>query len=555
MTTPLLEVSGLTVAFTGDGRRTVAVDGIDLRVDAGEILALVGESGSGKSVTASAVLGLLPARTSAVSGSIRFRGEEILGLSERRLRTVRGSGITMVFQNPLGSLDPSFRIRTQFLEVIANGGHMSRKDDGGLAERWLRTVGLTETDRILSSYPHELSGGMRQRVVIALAALSEPSLLIADEPTTALDATVQKQVLDLLLELRSARELAILLITHDFGVVAHASDRVAVMRQGHIVETGRTADVLHAPQDPYTKALTAAIPRLGDRVRSTEGTRRFVVIDAAEDPEVGISFDTRTADEDSTPPLIARALTKSFSLGRGRAEFIAVDDVSLEVRPHEVLGLIGESGSGKSTIARLATGLLTPSSGSISVFGRSAADLSSAAERRLFRRDVQIVFQDATSSLNPRRRVVDQIAAPALRLGVREDSRSARSWAAELLDAVRLPRSFADRFPHELSGGQRQRIGIARALSVQPRLVILDEPTSALDATTQAHVLNLLLELRDELRLTYVFIGHNLSVVESFCDRIAVLRNGRLQEIFDADELLTGERTLTTRELLGAVLR
>ncbi|MGO2658381.1 dipeptide ABC transporter ATP-binding protein [Mycetocola reblochoni] len=563
MTTTLLQVDELRIGFRGRREVTPVVEGISFHVDRGEILAIVGESGSGKSVTASAVLGLLPERSSTVSGSVRFAGRELLGLSERSLNTVRGSGITMVFQNPLTSLDPSFRIRSQFLEVIRSRRGVGEEEALAVASRWLETVGLSDTERVLGSFPHELSGGMRQRVVIAFAAVNEPDLIIADEPTTALDSTVQKQVLDLLLSLRRDRGLSVLLITHDFGVVSHTSDRVIVMRAGRIVESGRTADVLADPRHDYTRTLVGAVPTLGSRAAaagavvsgSSAGvTTAGVGAGVSRPPAGAATADGSGADEDA---LRAEHVVKSFDVGSGRRRrtFRAVDDVSFSVRRGEVLGLIGESGSGKSTLARIATGLVPPSSGSVTVFGRSAEQLGSAAERRRFRRDVQLVFQDASSALNPRRRVVDQIAIPALRLGVATSRAEAREQALSLLESVHLPRSMGQRYPHELSGGQRQRIGIARALSARPRVLVLDEPTSALDASTQAQVLRLLHELRDELSLSYLFISHNLSVVESFCDRIAVLDSGALQEVFPAEDLASGERGPVTRGLLDAVLR
>ncbi|MFC5744489.1 dipeptide ABC transporter ATP-binding protein [Actinomadura rugatobispora] len=553
---PVLTVQGLGVDFALPGAVVNAVRGVDLEIRPGEVLALVGESGSGKSVTAAAVLGLLPRTARVTSGSIRFHGTELVGLPERRLNLHRGSGIGMIFQNPVTSLDPSFTIGTQLGDTARLHLDLSRSAAAGVARTWLERVGIHDPDRVLRSYPHELSGGMRQRVMIALAALSGPDLLIADEPTTALDATVQKQILDLLLGLSAETRTAVLLITHDFGVVAHTSTRVAVMREGAVVETGETGQVLSAPSHPYTRTLIDSVPEIGRR--RAEGERRLLG-GAASVPRVHA---TPRPDGPKTakgePILELRDVSKEFVIGglgtgRHKATVRAVGGVSLSVRRGETFGLIGESGSGKSTLARLAGALLPLTGGSVSFDGADVA-AADAGGRRDLRRRFQYVFQDAATALNPRVKVGDQIARPLVRLGKAANRKEAAALTGRALELVGLDPSHADRYPREFSGGQRQRVSIARAVALEPDLLILDEPTSALDVSTQATILNLLLDLKDELDLTYLFIGHNLAVIEFVCDRIGVMRQGSLVETFPAGELFAPERDPATRALLDSVL-
>ncbi|MFF7710400.1 dipeptide ABC transporter ATP-binding protein [Pseudomonas sp. NPDC007930] len=526
----LLDITDLHVAFAGQP----AVQGLNLALEAGEILALVGESGSGKSVTASALMGLLPRRGTRLRGSLRFNGQALLGLSEAALNRVRGRGIGMIFQNPLSALDPSFKVGQLLRENLRHKQGLR----GAAAQReachWLRQVGISDTARVLNAYPHQLSGGMRQRVMIALALIGRPALLIADEPTTALDATVQKHILDLLLSINQRHGTAILIITHDFGVVAWMSQRVAVMRAGRVVEQGPTAALLGTPQHPYTQALIRAVPVLGSRPHAP-----------------------RRAPAAGEPLLEVRELSKTFSQATGwlRApqQVAAVQGVSLEVRAGEILGLIGESGSGKSTLGRLIAQLTPASSGSVRFDGR-ALPVANAHDHQAFCRQLQYVFQDASASLNPRRTVAEQLTAPARRLGLASSTSQALELAVQALEQVNLGPEHLHRYPHGFSGGQRQRIGIARALVVQPRLIILDEPTSALDVSIQAQILELLLALRERLNLTYLFIGHSLPVIETFCDRVAVMEQGRLVETFAAGDLLANARHPYTQKLLASVL-
>ena len=557
--TSVLTVEGLSVEFALPGAVVEAVRGVDLRIDRGEVLALVGESGSGKSVTAAAILGLLPRAARVIGGSVRFGDTELFGLRDRQLNVFRGSGIGMIFQNPVTSLDPSFVVGSQLRDTARLHLGLSRTDALDVARTWLQRVGIADHDRVLRSYPHELSGGMRQRIMVALASLSGPELLIADEPTTALDATIQKQILNLLLELGGETRTAILLITHDFGVVSHTSSRVAVMRHGAIVEVGETAQVLEAPAHDYTRTLIESVPEVGQR--HVQGGRERRLLGAAPATQ-RVQLAARPAGDaprtDDAPILALRDVSKEFVLGglgtgRGKSVVRAVDGVSLELRRGEIFGLIGESGSGKSTLARLSGALLAPTGGAVAFDGVDLAGADAEATRAL-RRRFQYVFQDATTALNPRIKVGDQIARPLVRLGKAANRKEAAELTRRALELVGLHAGYADRYPREFSGGQRQRVVIARAVALEPELLVLDEPTSALDVSTQATILNLLLDLKHELNLTYLFIGHNLAIVEFVCDRVGVMQDGSLLETFSADELFEPDRHPATRALLDSVL-
>jgi peptide/nickel transport system ATP-binding protein len=560
----LLTIDHLEVDFIGRRGAVPTVQDISLAIEPGEIVALVGESGSGKSVTASAITGLLPHDKVAIRGDIDFDGQPLLDLHEDALQQVRGSGIAMIFQNPLSSLDPSFRIGDQLIETA----RLRHRDlDAAAAKasatQWLERVGIVDTERVLRAYPHQLSGGMRQRVMIALAVMNRPRLLIADEPTTALDAVLQKDILALLKDLNREYGTAILIITHDFGVVSWLSDRVAVMKSGRIVEQGDTAQVLAAPRHPYTARLIDAVPELGLRLADPTPSRRIgsieqkaaLVVKSQERPTPPLRNDKRAA---STPLLDVRGVSRSFvtqpSWWPSRVRTLdAVKDVHFDVRRGEIFGLIGASGSGKSTLARVVAQLIPATQGSVHFDGEDVTRFNPAALKR-FRQRFQFVFQDSTSALNPRRTLADQLCDPALRLGVAQDRDEALGHAREALERVGLEARHLHRYPHAFSGGQRQRIGIARALVVKPEFIVLDEPTSALDVSIQAQILNLLLELRETLDLTYLFIGHSLPVIEFLCDRVAVMEQGRLIETFDAANLHANAREASTRRLLDAVL-
>lgn len=559
---PVLSVTGLTIRFDGDTDDAPTVRDVSFDISPGRVLALVGESGSGKSLTAAALMGLLPPGAHLAAGSIMFRDKtgdvvDLAGMSERRLNTFRGSGIGMVFQNPLSSLDPSFRIGSQLDEILArHRPHTRRSERRELGAQWLRRVGFDDPDRVLNAYPHELSGGMRQRVVLALAGLAEPALLVADEPTTALDTVVQRQVLDLLRDVARSTGASLLLITHDFDVVEYLADTVVVLRHGAVVETGSRDEVLSSPRDPYTKQLLAAVPRLGKRRalphwRGPRSLATDTVTQAVAEPDLRESGSTRTV-------LKVEHVTRSFTVGgwgtgTRRSQFVAVDDVSLEIRSGEIYGLIGASGSGKSTLARLMGGLLDVTSGSVYFREHPLASTDRTALRTI-RPRLQYVFQDPVGSLNPAVKVGEQIARPLRRFGSVPDNAGLRDAVTEALELVGLPASFTDRYPHSLSGGQAQRVCLARALALSPDLLILDEPTSALDVSTQAGVVDLVLDLRERLDLTCVFIGHGLGLVEWMCDRIGVMSRGQLVDTFPTEDLYDTDRAPEVHELLRADL-
>ncbi|MFK0167371.1 dipeptide ABC transporter ATP-binding protein [Streptomyces sp. NPDC090306] len=504
---PLVDVRDLTVRF-GALR---AVDGLSFRLAKGAALGLVGESGSGKSTVASALLGLHRGTGATVHGTVRVAGTDIASCTDEELRRVRGARAAMVFQDPLSSLDPYYAVGDQIAEVYRLHTKAPRRAARARAVEVLDRVGIPDAARRSRSRPHEFSGGMRQRALIAMALACEPELLIADEPTTALDVTVQAQILDLLHTLREETGMGLLLVTHDVGVAAGSVDDVLVMRHGRAVEHGSVRTVLSAPAQPYTRELLGAVPRV-DAPRAPSGPVGEAVLSAT-------------------------GLGKVF--GRGRNAVAAVDGVSLTVHRGETLGVVGESGSGKTTLGRMLVGLLEPSAGRITPGGG-------------VRPDVQMVFQDPVSSLNARRSVGESIADPLRARGERDESRI-RERVGELLERVGLDRAHYGRYPHEFSGGQRQRVGIARALAAEPTVVVCDEPVSALDVTTQAQVVALLGELQRELGLALVFIAHDLAVVRQVSDRVAVMRGGRVVEEGPADSVYENPRDAYTRQLLAAV--
>ena len=507
----LVDVTGLRVDF-GALR---AVDGLSFRLEEGAALALVGESGSGKSTVASALLGLHRGTGARVEGSVDVAGTDVQRASDEELRRLRGGRAAMVFQDPLSSLDPYYAIGDQIAEVYRVHARVSRRAARARAVEVLDRVGIPDAARRSRSRPHEFSGGMRQRALIATALACEPRLLIADEPTTALDVTVQAQVLDLLHTLREETGMGLLLVTHDVGVAAESVDEVLVMRHGRAVEHGPVADVLGAPAEPYTRELLAAVPRL-DAPRKASTDADQVILEAT-------------------------GLRREF--GRGKGAVTAVDDVSLTLRRGETLGIVGESGSGKTTLGRMLVGLLEPTAGSLAFEGRPHTGVNPA---------VQMVFQDPVASLNPRRSVGESIADPLRARGERQERRI-RERVGELLERVGLEAVHYDRYPHEFSGGQRQRVGIARALAADPRVIVCDEPVSALDVTTQAHVVALLGELRRELGLALVFVAHDLAVVRQVSDRVAVMRRGRIVEEGPVGEVYASPRDPYTGQLLAAV--
>ncbi|MEK6310582.1 MAG: ABC transporter ATP-binding protein [Curtobacterium sp.] len=530
----VLAVEHLTVTFDVEGETVPAVDDASFTVGRGEVVAVVGESGSGKSMTAMTAMGIAPDGARA-TGSIRIGDLEVLGADERTLRSVRGRRVSMVFQDPSAALNPVFTVGFQLAEAVrrAEAG-LDRAAVRARSIELLRSVEVPEPERRLGQYPHELSGGQCQRVMIAMALAADPDLLIADEPTTALDVTVQAEVLDVLRALRERTGTAILLITHDMGVVADIADRVVVMRRGRVVETGGTVDVLTAPVDDYTRELLAAVPRLGGS--------------SAVD-EVGLEARPAPATEVPAPALDVRHLVVEYG-GALRGRFRAVDDVSFEVRRGEIVGLVGESGSGKTTIGRAAVGLAPITSGNVLVDGTDVAS-ASRSDRRAMRQRVGVVFQNPLRSLNPRYTVGQTVAEP-LRQILRLPAAEVAERTERLLADVGLDGGFAERYPHELSGGQRQRVAIARAVALDPALLVADEPTSALDVSVQARVLDVFRELQERLGFACLFITHDLAVVDTLCDRVVVLHGGRVAEEGTCDAILRVPQDAYTRRLVQA---
>ncbi|MFF2382928.1 dipeptide ABC transporter ATP-binding protein [Streptomyces sp. NPDC058108] len=585
---PLVDVRDLVVGF-GDLR---AVDGLSFTLAKGAALGLVGESGSGKSTVASALLALHRGTGARVDGAVRVAGVDVQAASDDELRRLRGGKAAMVFQDPLSSLDPYYAVGDQIAEVYRVHVKASRRAARARAVEVLDRVGIADAARRARARPHEFSGGMRQRALIAMALACAPDLLIADEPTTALDVTVQAQILDLLHTLREETGMGLLLVTHDVGVAAESVDDVLVMRHGRAVEHGPVAAVLGAPREAYTRELLGAVPRvdaprvrLGGAGAAGGGSGGVPGGGAASDggvpggtsvggvpggaaslgagsvggasggdaaSEGGVDDDGVDAGEFSgggpsgdgaVGEVVLEAVGLRREFGRGRRRFTAVDGVSLTVRRGETLGVVGESGSGKTTLGRMLVGLLEPTAGSVRYEGRVRSGVRPA---------VQMVFQDPVSSLNPRRSVGESIADPLRARGERDETRI-RGRVRELLERVGLEPAHYDRYPHEFSGGQRQRVGIARALAADPRVIVCDEPVSALDVTTQAQVVALLAELQRELGLALVFVAHDLAVVRQVSDRVAVMRRGRIVELGSADEVYESPRDPYTQQLLAAV--
>jgi ABC-type glutathione transport system ATPase component len=530
LSTTLLRVENLHVSFRTDGAPVQAVKGIAYDVRPGETLAIVGESGSGKTVESRAMLSLLP-ETATVSGSATLDGQELIGLGGEQIRRVRGDRIAMIFQEPSTALDPVRTVGWQICQAIQVHRKVSKKDALARAVQLLDLVGIPDPEHRVHSYPHQLSGGQKQRVMIAMAISCDPEVIIADEPTTALDVTVQAQILDLLRDLQEKLGTAIILITHNMGVVADLADRVAVMYRGELVEQGTATDIFERPQHPYTKHLLASVPHLGQPRPASMDT-------PAE--HVGEGVVARIKDLDVVFP------------GRiGVRPVHAVKKVSLDVREHEIVALVGESGSGKTTLGRCAVGLQEATAGEIEVLG---TDIRRAKGREIrdLRRRVGFVFQDPAASLNPRMTVGECIAEPMLIHGLGTQA-SRLDHARELLQAVELPAGYALRYPHELSGGQRQRVSLARALATDPEFLVADEPTSALDVSVQAKVLEVFVRLQHQMGFACLFVTHDLAVVDMLADRIAVMQNGEIVELGPREQILRNPQQQYTRDLIAAV--
>lgn len=528
---PILEATDLGVDFWVEGEWVTAAEGVTYSVQPGEVLAIVGESGSGKSTSSMALLGLLP-QNGRASGSVRLKGEELIDAPLERLREIRGSGIAVIFQEPMTALNPVYTVGFQIVEALkVHNPRMLRKAARDRALELLRLVEMPDPQKAFDSYPHQLSGGQRQRAMIAQSLSCDPALLIADEPTTALDVTVQAEIIDLLRDLNARLGSGIILITHDMGVVADLADSVIVMKDGKVVESGSVRQIFQKPEHPYTQALLAAVPHLGTGIAAEESVAHR---------EPGVEPVLRMSD-----------LVVEYPK-RGRVPaFRAVDSANLEIYPGEVLGLVGESGSGKTTIARAVVGLMPATSGELSVAGQNMVGVSKD-DLRSIRRKIGIVFQDPGSSLNPRWPIGDSIGEP-LQLAGEKDEKVVTARVEHLLEMVELPQSYRNRFPHELSGGQRQRVGIARALALSPKLLVADEPTSALDVSVQARVLAILQQIQREQQFAILFVSHDLAVVDLLADRIAVMHRGVIVEQGSKEQILRNPQQDYTRRLIAAV--
>ena len=524
-----VEIRDLDVTFSIDGGDVHAVRDVSLDVRPGEVLAIVGESGSGKTVTARSILGLLP-ETATTRGAVILDGTEVVGLSGERVREIRGTKAAMIFQEPSTALNPVFTVGWQLAEGLRAHGAYSKKQARAKAIEMLERVGIPEPARRVDDYPHQFSGGQKQRIVIAMALALGPSVLLADEPTTALDVTVQAEILDLLRRLRDETGTAIVLITHNMGVVADLADRVAVMLNGEVVETAPVVELFAAPQHEYTKRLLAAVPRvqLVDRPLPA------------------------SADATATPVVEAKGLVIEYPGRLGSPTFRAVQGIDFSIRPGEVLGLVGESGSGKTTIGRAIAGLTPVAGGSLRVLD---TEMNGVRERQFRRRrkDLGFVFQDPATSFNPLLTIAQCVAEPLIVHGGARSAADARDKVDELLEAVQLPKAYGDRFPHELSGGQRQRASLARALALDPKLLVADEPTSALDVSVQARVLDLFAELQDRFGFATLFITHDLAVVDMLAHRVIVLHQGRIAEEGPTAEVLGNPHDDYTRRLIASL--
>jgi len=558
--TPVLEVTDLNVDFGVDNEWVPAARHMNYRILPGEVLALVGESGSGKSASSMALLDLLPSN-SRIRGSIKLNGEEITGIRAPQMRRIRGGEIAVIFQEPMTALNPVYTIGAQIIETLRVHYGIAPSEAKKRALELLAMVELPDPLKAFNSYPHQLSGGQRQRAMIAQSISCDPTLLIADEPTTALDVTVQAEILDLLRSLRDRLDSAILLITHDMGVVADLADYIAVMKDGVIVETGTALEIFANPQHPYTKALLAAVPHLGQRDGAEIDTTAAFATDVGDDAalrqrieinELLVEESRITTAKDTRPVVLDfdDVVIEYPKHGRVPA-FRAVDHVSLQVHVGEVLGLVGESGSGKTTLGRAAIGLLPITEGTLTVVGQNISKAGRDDIRRLHKQ-AGIVFQDPASSLNPRMPVGESIGEPLL-LAKKMKGQALFTEVERLLDSVELPRAYRGRFPHELSGGQKQRVGIARAIALKPQLLIADEPTSALDVSVQARVLELLQNLQQEMQFACLFITHDLAVIDVLANRIAVMHQGTIVEVGTRDEILRNPKQPYTQRLLAAV--
>ena len=554
----LLEVRNLRIEYPSRHGVMAAVKDLSFTIEKGEILGVVGESGAGKSTIGNAVIDLLSPPGRIARGDVFLNGEKISGLSPDAIREIRGARIGFIFQDPMTSLNPLFTVEQQLVETMLANTELKPDEAYEKALELMEAVGIPQPVLRIKQYPHQFSGGMRQRVVIAIALCCDPDLIIADEPTTALDVSIQDQILQLIKKLCKERQVGCMLVTHDMGVVANITDRVAVMYRGELVEIGTTAQVLGAPNHPYTQSLISAVPR------SDVKLVRFPLVSYIESAEQPASIDLKThwlgqqqEHREYQGALlqvknVSLRFTTKDSIFPSRREYVQANNhVSFEINEGETFGLVGESGSGKSTIARVITGLYPPHEGQIIFEGIDLTALKTEKERRPFRRAMQMVFQNPYSSLNPRMKVADIIAEPIRFHNLAENERQVQEIVGDLLDHVGLGRKAGVKYPHEFSGGQRQRISIARALATRPRLLICDEPTSALDVSVQAQILNLLKDLQQELKLTMLFISHDLPVIRQMCDRIGVMQKGTLLEVAKTEDLFVSPQHEYSRKLIS----
>ena len=579
MNNALLEFKNLVTEFHTEGKVVTAVNNISFTLNKGETIGIVGESGSGKSVTSLSAMRLVPSPPGKIAGGeILFHkknGErvDLLQISEKEMRQYRGNEIAMIFQEPMTSLNPVFTCGDQVMEAIMLHQSLSRSDAEDLTIKLFEEVQLPDPERIFSTYPHQISGGQKQRVMIAMAMSCQPSVLVADEPTTALDVTVQKTILELMQKLQKEHDMGILFITHDLGVIAELADKVVVMYKGNIVEQGTVWDIFNNPQHPYTKGLLACrppldkrytfLPTVGDFMQTNENGESVANEISVEDFTKDLVLSKSERDKQhkvlyaQKPLLQIKNLKTYFPIRNGFfggiTDYVkAVDNISFDIFAGETLGLVGESGCGKTTTGRTILRLNEPTSGQMLYKGKDIAAFNEQ-ELREFRKEVQIIFQDPYSSLNPRMTIGNAIMEPMQVHGIFENDNQRKERVEELLEKVSLGAEFYNRYPHEFSGGQRQRIGIARALAVNPKFIICDESVSALDVSVQAQVLNLLNDLKKELGLTYIFISHDLSVVKYMSDRMVVMQNGKIEEMGDADQIYLNAKTSYTKRLIAAI--
>ncbi|MBW1293978.1 ABC transporter ATP-binding protein [Aquimarina litoralis] len=556
-TSPLLSVKNLNVSFSSQRKETQVLFDISFDINSNEILGVVGESGSGKSVTSLAIMGLLPSKNAEVSGKIFYDNQALLDLDKKKLRSIRGNEIAMIFQEPMSSLNPSMKCGKQVIEILLQHTKISKLDAKKEVLSLFEKVKLPDVSRAYNSYPHELSGGQKQRIMIAMAIACKPKLLIADEPTTALDVTVQKEIIALLKELQKEFEMSILFISHDLSLVSEIADNVLVVYQGKMVEYNSTQEIFTNPQKEYTKALISARPSLDVRLKKLPTISDF--LNAQNDEIQLISKEDRKEHHKeiySKPPLLeVKNVEKSFFTKAGlfgKKEFKAVDKVSFQLFEGETLGLVGESGCGKSTLGNTILQLDKANQGEILYRGQDITKISSSQIRSL-RKEIQLIFQDPFASLNPRLPIGKAIMEPMKAHNLYADDKERKEKVISLLERVGLDPSYFNRYPHEFSGGQRQRIGIARTIALQPKLIICDESVSALDISVQAQVLNLLNELKENFGFTYIFISHDLAVVKYMSDQLLVMNKGKIEEKGDADLIYENPQKAYTKKLIDAI--